>query len=63
MYEYLTSQEILPSSQKQMMEQARFTYSPSRKAFEKQKKPAKDQGIKQVETLKALKPEEELKSN
>ena len=46
-----------------MMEQARFTYSPSRKAFEKQKKPAKDQGIKQVETLKALKPEEELKSN
>ena len=36
-YEYLTGKEILPSNQQQIIEQAKFTYSPSRKAFEKQK--------------------------
>ena len=35
-YEYLTGKEILPSNQKQMIEQAKFTYSPLGKAFEKQ---------------------------
>ena len=34
-YEYLTGKEILPSNQKQMTEQAKFTYSPLGKAFEK----------------------------
>ena len=34
-YEYLTGEEILPSNQKQMLEQAKFTYSPLGKAFEK----------------------------
>ena len=34
-YEYLTGEEILPSNQKQIIEQARFTYSPLGKAFEK----------------------------
>ena len=35
-YEYLTGEEILPSNQQQIIEQAKFTYSPLRKAFEKQ---------------------------
>ena len=35
-YEYLTGEEILPSNQKQMIEQAKFTYSPLGRAFEKQ---------------------------
>ena len=37
-----------------------FTYSPLSKAFEKQLKTVEDQGIKQVEALKALKPEENI---
>ena len=41
-YEYLTSEEILPSNQKQVMEQAKFTYSPLGKAFEKQTKTIND---------------------
>ena len=32
-YEYLTGEDILPSNQQQIIEQARFTYSPSKKAF------------------------------
>ena len=40
-YEYLTGEEILPSNQKQITEQAKFTYSPLGKAFEKQKKQLK----------------------
>ena len=35
-YEYLTGEEILPSNQQQIIEQAKFTYSPLGKAFEKQ---------------------------
>ena len=35
-YEYLTGEEILPFNQQQIIEQAKFTYSPLRKAFEKQ---------------------------
>ena len=42
-YEYLTAEEILPSNQKQIIEQAIFTYSPLRKAFEKQRKAVEDQ--------------------
>ena len=30
-YEYLTDEEILPSNQKQIIEQAKFTYSPLEK--------------------------------
>ena len=37
-YEYLTSEEMLPSNQKQIIEQAKFTYSPLGKAFEKTNK-------------------------
>ena len=45
-YEYLTGEEILPSNQKQIIEQAEFTYSPLGKAFEKQIKAIEDQGKK-----------------
>ena len=41
-YEYLTGEEILPSNQKQIIEQAKFTYSPLGKAFEKQIKTIED---------------------
>ena len=34
-YEYLTGEKILPASQKRVIEQAKFTYSPLGKAFEK----------------------------
>ena len=47
-YEYLTGEEILPSNQQQIIQQAKFTYSPSGKAFKKQIKTIQDQGKKQV---------------
>ena len=55
-YEYLTDEEILPSDQQQIIEQAKLTYSLLGKAFEKQIKTIEDQGQKQVEILKDLKP-------
>ena len=55
-YEYLTDEEILPSDQQQIIEQAKFTYSLLGKAFEKQIKTIEDQGQKKVEALKDLKP-------
>ena len=36
-YEYPTGEEILPSTQNQIIEQAKFTYSSPVKAFEKSK--------------------------
>ena len=50
-YEYLTGEDILPSNQQQIIEHAKFTYSPLGKAFEKQIKTIKDQGEKQVKAL------------
>ena len=35
-YEYLTGGEIVPPDQSRVIEQAKFTYSSIRKAFEKQ---------------------------
>ena len=61
-YEYLTGEDILPSNQQQIIEQAKFTYSPLGKAFEKQIKTIEDQGQKQVDALKDLKPKEQIKS-
>ena len=43
-YEYLTGEEILPSNQRQIIEQAEFTYSPLGKAVQKQTKTIEDQG-------------------
>ena len=37
-YEYLTIEEILPSYQRRVIEQAKFTYSPLGKALENQTK-------------------------
>ena len=45
-YEYLTGEEILPSNQKRIIEQAKFTYYPLGKAFGKQTKTIEDQGEK-----------------
>ena len=50
-YEYLTGEEILPSNQQQIIEQAKFTYSPLGKAFEKQIKTIEDQGEKQIKAI------------
>ena len=54
-YEYLTGEEILPSNQQQIIQQAKFNYSPLGKALEKQVKTIKDQGEKQVVALESLK--------
>ena len=43
-YEYLTGEDILPSTQQQIIEQTKFTYSPLGKAFDKQIKTIEDQG-------------------
>ena len=60
-YEYLTGEDILPSNQQQIIEQAKFTYSPLGKAFEKQLKTIEDQGKKQIKALKDLKAKEQTK--
>ena len=57
-YEYPTSKDILPSNQQQIIQQAKFTYSPLGKAFEKQTKTIEDQGKKQIDALANLKPKE-----
>ena len=43
-YELLTGEEILPPDQRRVIEQAKFTYSPLGKAFEKQTKTIEEQG-------------------
>ena len=48
----------MPSNQSRLIEEAKFVYSDLGKAFEKQLKTTEEQGIKQVEALKALKAEE-----
>ena len=50
-YEYLTGEDILPSNQQQIIEQAKFTYSPLGKAFEKQIKTIEDQREKQIKAI------------
>ena len=53
-YEYLTGEDIIPSSNQQIVEQARFTYSSLGKAFNKQIKTIGDQGKKQGDALNTL---------
>ena len=60
-YEYLTGEEILLSDQKQIIKQAKFTYSPLGKAFEKQIKTIEDQAQKQFYALESLKPNKQTK--
>ena len=50
-YEYLTGEEIFPSNQQQIIEQAKFTCSPLGKPFEKQTKTIEDQGEKQINVI------------
>ena len=50
-YEYLTGEEILPSNQGQIIEEAKFAYVPLGKALEKQTKTIEDQGEKQIKAL------------
>ena len=57
-YEYLTGEDLLPSNQQQIIEQAKFTYSPLVKASEKQTQTIKDQGKQQIDPLADLKPKE-----
>ena len=54
-YEYLTGEDILPSTQQQIIKQTKFTYSPLGRAFDKQIKTIEDQGKKQVDALNTLK--------
>ena len=49
--EYVTDEEILPPSQQQIIEEAKFTYSPLGKAFQKQTKTIEDQGQKQIKAI------------
>ena len=51
-YEYHTGEEILPSNQKQIIEQAKCIYSPLGKSFEKETKTIEDQGEKEVTAIK-----------
>ena len=50
-YEYLTGEKILPSNQEQIIEQAKFTYSPLGKVFKKQIKTIEDQVEKQIKII------------
>ena len=58
-YEHLTVDKILPSNQKQMIEKAKFIYSPLGKAFQEQIKTTEDQGEKQI---KAIQNERQIKT-
>ena len=46
-YQYLIGEKTLPSDQRRVIEQVKFTYSPLGKALEKQIKTIEDQGEKQ----------------
>ena len=61
-YEHLTGEEVWPSNQRQIIEQAKCIYSPLSKGFEKQVKAIKDQRLKQLEALKAEKSKQDIKS-
>ena len=56
-YKYLTGEEIFRSDQSRIIEEAKFTYSPLSKAFEKQIKTIEDQGEKQIKATKDNKKE------
>ena len=50
-YEYLTVEEIFPFNQQQMIEPAKFNYSPLGKAFEKPTETIKDQAEKEIAAI------------
>ena len=53
-YEHLTGEEILSSNQRQIIEQAKFAYSPLGKAFDKKTKTIEYQGEKQLKIIEQL---------
>ena len=57
-YENVSGEEILPTDHSRMIEQPNFIYSSLGEALEKQTEVIDDQGKKQVEALKVLKPED-----
>ena len=59
-YEYLTGEEMLPFNQQQVIEQAKFTYPPLGKDFEKQTKTIKDQGEKQIKAIQDKRPNKSM---
>ena len=60
---YLTGEEILPSDQSRVIEQAKNAYFSLVKAFGKQIKTAEEQGKKQVEALVVLRAGERKRRN
>ena len=50
-YEYFTGEEILPSDRRRVIEQSKFTYSPLRKALEKQTKATVVQSENQIKAI------------
>ena len=55
-YEYLPGEEMLPSTQRQIIEQAKFTCSPLGNALEKQTKTIEDQAKKQIKLIQDKRP-------
>ena len=60
-YEYLTGEDISPSGQQQIIKQAKLTYSPLGKAFEKQTKTIEEQGEKQIKAIQGNKKQSDYK--
>ena len=59
-YEDFTGEDILPSTQQQIIEQTKFTYSPLGRAFDKKIKTIEDQGKKQLDALTTLKSDNKI---
>ena len=49
--EYLPSEEVLPSDQRRVIKQAKFTYSPLENSLEKERKNNWRQGKKQIKAI------------
>ena len=62
-YEYLTGEDILPTNKQQIIEQAKFAYSPLGKPFEKQIKTIEDQREKHLRALNMLKSDNNNNNN
>ena len=50
-HEYLTGKEVLPSDQSRIIEQAKVTHSPLRKAFEEQLKSKAKSKLKHLKSM------------
>ena len=50
-HEFAAGEEMLPYDESRIIDQAKFTYSPLGKAFEKQTKTTEEQRRKQIEAI------------